>query len=97
MKEQHFNVKKGFIIFHIFCGVLALFSIILFIKSGKHSWMYKLCLLSYICSGAAILTLFFTTLPLFQRLYFEVLFAVPLLLMAFWFLTWLFEYAFFGK
>jgi hypothetical protein len=96
MKGNYFNLKKGFMVFHIFSGVLALFSILLFIQSGKYPWVYKSFLLCYIFSGVAILTIFFTALPIFQRLYFELLFLAPLVVMAFWFFTKLFDYLMFG-
>jgi hypothetical protein len=97
MKGNYFNLKKGFMLLHTFSGVLALFFILLFIQNGKSPWIYKSFLLVYIFSGVTILTIFFTTLPLFQRLYFELLFLLPLLVLAFWFFTKLFEYMFFGK
>jgi hypothetical protein len=97
MKGNYFNLKKGFMIFHILSGALALCAILFFMQNEKYSWVYKLCLLFYTVSGAAILTVFFKTLPLFQRLYFEVIFLIPLGIMVFWFFTKSFEYLFFGK
>jgi hypothetical protein len=96
MNNHQFNLKKGLTVLHILCGVLALLSIFIFMQNGKYPWVYKSFLLCYIVSGAAILTIYFKTLPLLQKLYFEVLFLVPLGTIAFWFFTKLFEYLFFG-
>jgi uncharacterized membrane-anchored protein len=89
-------LKKGLVVLHILSGLLAVTCIFIFIQNAKHPWLYKTFLLCYIISGAIILTIFFKTLPLFTRVYFEVLFLVPLGIMAFWFFTRLFEYLFFG-
>jgi hypothetical protein len=96
MKGHHFNFKKGFMVFHTLSGVLTLLSIFLFIQSGQYPCIYKSFLLSYFISGVVILTIFFRTLRPFQKSYFELLFSVPFLIMAFWFLTKLFGYLFFG-
>ena len=97
MKREEFNLKKGFMVFHIVIGTLTAFAILFFILNGKYSWVYKLFLGCYILSGVAILAGFFKTLSRLQHLYFEIIFSAPLLIAAFLFLTWLFEYYFFGK
>jgi hypothetical protein len=97
MKRGAISSKKGFMFFHIVSGVLAAAAILFFIFSGKFSWMYKLFLFFYILSGVAILAIFFKSLSRLQHLYFEIIFSAPLLIAAFLFLTWLFEYYFFGK
>jgi hypothetical protein len=96
MKGNRSILKKRLIIFHILSGVIALLSIFIFIQTEKYSGVYKSFLLCYIISGAVILTIFFKILPLFQRLYFELLFLLPLGVMAFWLFTRFFEYVFFG-
>ncbi len=97
MIGQGLNLKKGFMFFHIVSGVLAACAVLIFLLSGKYSWGYKLFLGCYIFSGVTILAFFFKTLSRLQHLYFEIIFSVPLLIAAFMFLTWLFEYYFFGK
>ena len=97
MKREDFNLKKGFMFFHIVSGVLAACTILIFMLSEKYSWGYKLFLGFYIFSGVVILAIFFKSLSRLQHLYFEILFLAPFLLAAFWFFTWLFEYFFFGK
>jgi hypothetical protein len=97
MNREGFNLKKGFMFFHIVSGVLAACAVLIFILSGKYSWVYKLFLGCFILSGVTILAIFFKTLSRLQHLYFEIIFSVPLLIAAFLFLTWLFEYYFFGK
>jgi hypothetical protein len=59
MNNRQFNFKKCLTVLHIFCGVLALLSIFIFVQNGKYPWVYKSFLLCYIVSGAAILTIFF--------------------------------------
>lgn len=97
MKAKHFDLKRNLIIFHILSGVMALLFIILFIQNGKYQWSYISFLLGYILSGTVFLALFFTTLRPLQRLYFELQFLVPLLVMAFWLFLKAFEYFLFGK
>lgn len=97
MTGDNVNLKKWFMFFHAVSGVLAACAVLIFIVSGKYEFGYKLFLGCYIFSGMLILTVFFKTLSRLQHLYFEIVFAAPLLIAAFLFLTWLFEYYFFGK
>lgn len=83
MKREDFNLKKGFMFFHIVSGVLAACTILIFMLSEKYSWVYKLFLGFYIFSGVVILAIFFKSLSRLQHLYFEILFLAPFLLAAF--------------
>ena len=96
MKGYYFNFKKGFTVFHILSGLLALIFIFLFIRSEKYQWVYKSFLLSYIISGAVILVVFSRTLSRFQKTYFELLFLAPFLLIAFVLFIKAFDYLLFG-
>lgn len=96
MERKYSTLKKILLFLHFFSGVFALLFILIFIKSGKHAWMYKLSLLTYIISGVAILTIFFKVLKPVQKVYFELVLLAPLLTMAFWIATRLFERLFFG-
>ena len=96
MKEVSVNLKKGLMTFHALSIVLAIISVFLFRASEKYHWIYELFLLAYVSSGAAILVIFFKTLGTFQKLYFELLFLAPFLLIAFWLFIKLFAYFLFG-
>lgn len=97
MKGHYFKFKKGFTVFHILSGVLALIFIFVFIRSEKYPWVYKSFLLSYIISGAVILVIFFRILSPLQKTYFELLFLAPFLIMAFELFIKAFGYLLFGK
>jgi hypothetical protein len=97
MERRFMNFKKNVMVFHILSGVLGLCAGLFFMQNGKYPLVYQSLLFCYIVSGTVILTVFFKTLRRFQRLYFEIIFLVPLGLMAFWFFTKSFEYLFFGK
>jgi len=96
MMKHNFDFKKYLIIFHILFGVLGLLAVFSFIKSGKYPWIYKSFVTAYFISGTAILAVFFKTLKPFQKLYFELLFLTPFLLIAFWLFIKLFDRLFFG-
>jgi len=96
MKGHYVNFKKGFTVFHILSGVLALICIFLYIQNGKYPWVYKSFLLSYIISGAVILIIFFRRLSPLQKTYFELLFLAPFLLIAFELFIKAFDYLLFG-
>lgn len=96
MEGYYFNFRKGFTVFHILSGVLTLICIFLFIQSEKYPWIYKSFLLSYIISGAVILTIFFRALSPLQKMYFEIVFLAPFLIMAFKLFIKLFDYLLFG-
>jgi hypothetical protein len=96
MNKHYVNFKKIFAAFHILFALLALLSVWQFILSGKYPWVYRSLLAAYFITGTAILAIFFKTLKPLQKLYFELLFLTPFLLLAFWLFIKAFDRLFFG-
>jgi hypothetical protein len=90
------NLKERVMVLHVISAALTLVSIFIFIQSQKYSWVVISFPIFFIISGMAILAIYRRKLSPFQKLYFELVFAIPFLIVAFWVGIKLFEYLFFG-
>jgi len=96
MEIRHLRFKKYITALHIISGILTLLSVAFFIKNEKYYWLPISFLAFYIISDVIILLVFFKTLAPVQKWYFEIVFTIPFLLIAFIIFIKLFEYFLFS-
>lgn len=97
METRRFRFKKNITTIHIITGILTLISLALFLINEKYYWLPVPFLAIYVISGIIILFVFLKTLSTLQKWYFEIVFAIPFLLIAFIIFLKLFDFFLFGK
>lgn len=97
MKTGQPKFKKFVTIFHIITAIPTFFFFIRLLLNKEGIWYFTLFLTAYSLSGIIIFLFFFKNLSRYQKYYFEVVFALPFLFIAFLIFLMLFDLFLFQK
>lgn len=97
MSRRLRKLKKYLTVFHLVCGIPAFLFLIFVLININYLWLFIGSLSLYSLSGIVIFLAFFKTHSRFVKYYYEMVFAIPFLLIAFIIFLKLFDYFLFSK